>query len=114
MKWDIQIKVPIFGSVCDFYFGDVQRLTDYMNAITKAGYNGKETMHYEDTKGLTWGSYVYMKNIKSHSNIAHEINHLVTNILEKKGIFNDETRAYITGYITGKFYKKIEKLNANL
>ena len=105
---NFRIKLPIFNVDCEFYIG-VENIPTYYKALVKEGYKGTQPENV-DSKGLAWGSYVYLKDMTDDSNIAHELVHLVTNILEDRGVECDETRAYITGYLTGKFYKKAKEL----
>ena len=70
--------------------------------------------HDPDDEGYTLGSnksYATILNRKylTHNTIAHEMYHLTCNIGEATGITDEESRAWICGYITEEIYKLITK-----
>lgn len=72
--------------------------------------------HHPEDEGYTLGSnknYVTILNCKhlTHNTIAHEMYHLTCNIGEATGITDEESLAWLCGYITEELYKLITKWN---
>lgn len=66
--------------------------------------------HHPEDEGYTISSeknYVTIINDKhlTHNTIAHEMYHLTCNIGDDTGITDEESRAWICGYVTEELYK---------
>ena len=44
----------------------------------------------------------------SHNAIGHELHHLVTNIMKDRGIVEEESSAWLSGYLNDLIYKTLE------
>jgi len=100
MKPDIRIKVPIFNTRCDFYFKD--RKEDYFEAC---GVVEDGSTQYVD--GLACGRYAWIQDPADLNTVLHELSHVISLIMERKGIKDEETRAYLQGYVGGHLFKKM-------
>ncbi len=70
----------------------------------------------EKNEGVTmWNSKEYATVINSnhltHNTIAHEMFHLTCKIGGDRDINEEESRAWLCGYITEEFYKLLDKWN---
>ena len=70
----------------------------------------------EKNEGVTmWDSSQYATIIShkhlTHNTIAHEMFHLTCKISGDRDITDEESRAWLCGYITGEFYKLLDKWN---
>ena len=74
-----------------------------------------DTEEYKDTgEGVTmWDHTRYATVINSkyltHNTIAHEMFHLTCKISGDRDINDEESRAWICGYVTSEFYKLLDK-----
>ena len=77
-----------------------------------------DVVNYQEVEGIFISSngskyhLVIDKEYLSHNTIAHEVYHSVIRITEDKDVKDEETRAWLCGYITENIYKfiKLKKL----
>ena len=107
-----KIKIPIyFGKLVIIFTDNLDEVVDKYKLILKG--NEYDAFVWEDS--IKDEFLVAIKNNK-FSVIAHEAVHLVNYIFRKRGVIldtnNDESQAYLTGFIVNeidKFLKQIEK-----
>jgi len=104
-----KIKVGVYDANVVFM------VTDSMEEVAiKTFRKTKEIWSIEDADGCvfyTTGLYylVLLQEQISHNLIAHEIFHLSTRICEDRYIEDEETKAWLTGYLTENIYKFLDK-----
>lgn len=108
-KPDFKFKLPIFGTDVIVLFFKNKR-DDFIQYCQKTyGTIENPEVILEDCPGMTCGAAIYLEDPMDMTIKAHEIDHLVSNITDAKGIKDVETRAYICGYISDKIDKHLRK-----
>lgn len=55
--------------------------------------------------------FLLSTNHLNHNTIGHELHHLVVNMTKDRGITEEESSAWISGYLNDLIYKTLEKNN---
>ena len=117
MKISTIIKLPTYACnvqviICD---GDIRK------EITKICKKHKDKEPYtEYVAGLTLSFnmnkyYIfYHTDFLSHNTIAHELYHVVRNLTQDRDIKEEESQAWVVGYLTEEVYKFIKKKKLEL
>lgn len=114
------IRDPVFGSKLTFManieYGDV---CDIVNKKHKTDYEPSNEdaaahMRYQNSHYI-WVKKIDRINPKLTGTLAHEIDHLVSSVLNYVGVEHstdetDEIPAYLDGFYTEEIYKKIGKI----
>jgi len=107
----------------DIYSCKVQLIvTDdvYNEEKTLYAKNGEDHEEYVASDGITLNFendiyyVVFSTNSVSHNLIAHELYHLVCSICDYRNIEEEESRAWLCGYLTEMFYKFLDKKNITI
>lgn len=53
--------------------------------------------------------YLLSKHYVDHNTIGHELHHLVIKIMKDRGITDEESSAWLSGYLNNIIYKSLEK-----
>lgn len=97
-----KIVVPLFNVDVLVYTGDKGR---------KAFEKAQETLIESTTQGCVQGSSVWFNEDKPSINVVvHEVSHLAYEITAHRGIHDEETRAYITGFLAEEICKCLKIL----
>lgn len=95
-----RITVPLFNIDVLLYTGDKGRKAIEKDAGTKVS---------STALGCVSGSSVWFKDAKpSVNSVAHEASHLAYEITTHIGVKDEETRAYITGFVTQEICKYLK------
>jgi len=99
-----RVKLPVFDDTFFVHYGEAGRKT--MEAWRAA--NGAKPMA-QRAIGHTYGNSFWVRDIRHDERTrAHEIYHCVKAMAEEKGIDDDETEAYLIGWLTAEVKKRIK------
>lgn len=103
------INIPIFGGTLKIIFcDDLEEVSKKYNTYSLSNY-GAVTIKNESK----FNEYIVAFESYDNSLIAHEIVHIINYLFLDVGVqldrINDETQAYLTGYLFKKIQKFIKK-----
>ena len=113
MKKSKKIKLATYN--CNLIIIITDKLKEEVNSIYKK-LNCKDTFQGE-AEGvlltLDIDNYYLIYDIQylSHNTIAHEIYHAVVKVTEDRDIVEEESQAWLCGYLAEEVYKFIQKNN---
>jgi len=117
----VTVKENVLGVALVVCVGDVDKLRRTVRG--RHGANAaREIMAEDDEQAFTWlactkkgylYAYVWLRDLRftpaSEGVMVHELVHVVTRILEDRGVDDDETRAYLSQFYWTKAMTKIRK-----
>ena len=105
-----KIKIPIFHG--ELTIIQTKKWSEITKKYGKSDLDFYFLVVWRDEKSNYLSLYVVFKNKPKVGVIAHEVVHLVNHIFISKGIqldtYNDETQAYLTGWIVEQIHKHIK------
>lgn len=111
MKTSVKIKLDTYNCVVNFI------VTDRMSQTLKGIY--KKYKIQEDVDGEAEGLVVTIDisnyyllidgSFLTHNTIAHEVFHVAVKMSESREIYDEESQAWIAGYIASGIYKFLDK-----
>jgi len=113
MRKSKKIKLATYN--CNIVIIITDNLTAEVNSIYKK-LNSKEVFQGEAegvllTLDIDNYYLVYDIGYLSHNTIAHEIYHAVVKVTEDRDIVDEESQAWLCGYLAEEVYKYIQKNN---
>lgn len=113
-----KITVPIYEAVVNLCI--VERMEDMQEYLDK---RVKGAIDVLGAVGCVFDMFtkngpeyfiVFMGSEVSHNLIAHEVHHLAIKITRDINITDEETTAWLVGYLTENLYKILKKRNYNI
>ena len=104
-----KIKLDIFHGGIDYYVGE-DEIKNIVKILKKKKID--TTIKEEDFKhagGLTSSDYIWIREKDNYDTVVHENYHVVQNLKKYYGFDDEETEAYISGYLFEQYIKKISK-----
>jgi hypothetical protein len=110
------IKVDLYSCALRFIVTDNMR-QEYMAVCKKNNFDST----YTEVEGVfIWGGsgkeyYLLIDLDKlTHNTISHEIYHAASRICEHRDVQDEESRAWLSGYIAEQIYKFLDKKRLNV
>lgn len=105
-----KVKIDMFHTIIDYYIGEEE-----LEKLIKVLKQNKLDMtlkkeDFKNGKGLTVQDFVWIKDKKDLKAVVHENYHVVQNLKRYYGFDDEETEAYMNGYLFEEYLKKIKKL----
>lgn len=106
-----KIKIDVFSST--LYFIVTEDIEEEIKRLEKRlkieiDFDGAVEAFFVSAKKRNY-YIVIQKNCLSYNTIGHEIFHATIGILETKYIEDEETKAWLCGYLTEEVFKSIDK-----
>lgn len=117
----LRIKIEIYHAYLDVYFSKdivhtISTMFENISILEARGYAAG--WFRRDYKGIQEDIIIFDLNNFTINSMVHEIGHAVGSILSSRGVVynceNDEPFTYLQGYIAGKIFKKVLKLNCKI
>lgn len=95
-----KIKIPMFGRVVSVYVGE----EEHAKFLKDTGIKKPK----RKVDGTCVGEFIYIGNETDFTTIVHELYHVTTNIAKILGVKDDETKAYMQGYLLEQICGKLD------
>jgi hypothetical protein len=106
------VRDPVYGVAVEFYVNAPQK-TALRRCAAVVGMDANDPQNQPDGDAAAWAfsdrnwHCVWLSDYPAdEGSLGHEICHVVCAALRHIETRDEETRAYLTGYITGEFRKK--------
>ena len=95
----IKVELAIFDLAVFFFIGEDEK----KNFLKQTG---KDASVLDDCDGFNSFNAVWLANMKRIGVIVHEAHHVTSTICDLIGVEDEETKAYIIGYLVNELLKK--------
>ena len=112
-----KMTVDLYNSIISLCI--VESMDDMQNYLTRK----KQFIDVSNAEGCVFEMYtekgveyyiVFEQKHLSHNLIAHEVHHLAMKVVAGAGVTDEESTAWLVGFLTEKIYKKLKAKNYNV
>lgn len=104
-----KIKLDIFHSKIDYYVGDYE-INSFIKELKRRNFAENLTPEqFEIGNGVTCQDFIWLRHKDDYPSLVHENYHVVQNLKKYYGFDDEETEAYISGYLFEKYIDKINR-----
>lgn len=113
-----QKKIKLLTYSCNVFIIITDELKNQVNSLYKKFKNNDQFNYEAEGVVVTFdidNYYVILDKVYlSHNTIAHELYHAVVKVTEDREIVDEESQAWLMGYLTEEVYKFIERKKFNI